>query len=354
MPETIGVGVIGLGFMGRTHVAAYRAAEASGLPCRLVALCDRSEARLRGDDSGAGNLKTGGVAPAGGGFAPGGVSAYTDPERLLADPRVGIVSVCTHTDTHVDLTIRALEAGKHVLVEKPVAVTAPEVRRVAEAAARTHERSGALCMPGMVMRFWPGWDWLEARVRDGLLGAVRSAIFARVGAGPSWSPEFYRDISRSGGALVDLHIHDADMVCRLFGRPREVACGGSIDHLTAMYRFEDPKGPRHVAAEGGWSFVPSAGFRMRYTVCFERATADWDLTRTPTLLVHGEKGTDAPALSKESAYELEIRHFVEAAAGRASLRATMDEAVTVAEVLEAERESLRTGRTIKLGATADA
>ena len=96
-------------------------------------------------------------------------------------------------------------------------------------------------------------------------------MFSRVGAGPSWSPEFYRDISRSGGALVDLHIHDADIVYWLFGKPREVVSGGSIEHLTPVYRFD--RGPRHVAAEGGWSFTPSAGFRMRFTVCFEKATA---------------------------------------------------------------------------------
>lgn len=351
MPAKIGVGVIGLGFMGRTHVACYRAAEAAGLPCELVAVCDRSEARLRGEDGAAGNLKTGGVAPAGaGGFAAAGVATYTDPDRLLADPRVKIVSVCTHTDTHVDLAVRALEAGKHVLVEKPVAVTGAQVRVLTEAAARARMKFGTLCMPGMVMRFWPGWDWLEARVRDGSLGAVKSAVFSRVGAGPSWSPEFYRDVSRSGGALVDLHIHDADIVYWLFGKPRDIVSGGSIEHLTTVYRFEDGsgRGPRHVAAEGGWSFTPSAGFRMRYTVCFERATADWDLNRQPTLLVYGENGTEAPELSTIGAYETEIRHFVAAVAGAGKLRATMEDALVVAEMLDAERESLESTEAVRL------
>lgn len=347
MPAKFGVGVIGLGFMGRTHVACYRAAEAAGLPCELVAVCDRSEARLRGEEGAAGNLNTGGVAPGGaGGFAAEGVATYTDPERLLADPRVKIVSVCTHTDTHVDLAVRALEAGKHVLVEKPVAVAGAEVRVVTEAAARARMKFGTLCMPGMVMRFWPGWDWLEARVRDGTLGAVKSAVFSRVGAGPSWSPEFYRDISRSGGALVDLHIHDADIVYWLFGKPREVVSGGSIEHLTTVYKFGG--GPRHVAAEGGWSFTPSAGFRMRFTVCFEKAMADWDLNRQPTLLVHGEKGTETPELPAVGAYEAEIRHFVGSVAGNSTLRATMEDALAVAEMLDAERESLRSDERVRL------
>jgi predicted dehydrogenase len=335
MTPPIGIGVIGLGFMGRAHIAAYQAAQAAGLPCRLIAVCDRSPESLKGQAQ-TGNLATGAPADL------RGLDTFTDPSALLADPRIAAVSICTPTDTHVDLALAALAAGKHILVEKPVAITAPEVRRVAQAASA----SGMLAVPGMVMRFWPGWDWLEGRIRDGTLGAVKSATFTRIGAGPSWSPEFYRDVSRSGGALVDLHIHDADIICWLFGRPRDVVSSGSIDHLTTTYRFEH--GPPHIAAEGGWSFSPSAGFRMRYTVCFERATADWDMNRTPTLLIHGPSGTEAPTLPTLSAYEAEIRHFVRALAGEVPPRATMKDALTVAEVLDAERQSLATGAPVAL------
>jgi predicted dehydrogenase len=336
MSAPIGVGVIGLGFMGRTHAAAYRAAAASGLPCELRAVCDHSPERVSGAAIAAGNLAT-----AAGSADLAALAHFTEPDELLADPRIGLVSICTHTDTHVALALRALAAGKHVLVEKPVAVRAADVKRLAAAAVK----ASTLCMPAMCMRFWPGWDWLADRVRDGSLGAVKSAVFARVGAGPGWSHEFYRDISRSGGALADLHIHDADIVYWLFGRAREVVSAGSVDHLTTLYRFRD--GPHHVTAEGGWSFTPSAPFRMRFTVCFEHATADWDLMRTPTLLVHGQDGTTAPVLSPLGAYEAEIRHFVAACAGDGELRATMADAVAVAEMLDAERASLAAGAPVQ-------
>lgn len=338
--KRIGVGVVGLGFMGQTHVRAYRGAAAAGLPCELVAVCDADPAKLTGRVLTAGNLGGGD----GGGllFDPGEVRGYTGVDALLADPGVGLVSICTYTDTHAALAIRALEAGKHVLVEKPVAVGAAEVRRLA-AAARA---SGRLCMPGMCMRFWPGWDWLRDRVVDGSLGAVRSATFQRLGSGPGWAAEFYRDLGRSGGPMWDLHIHDADFLYWCFGRPRAVMTTGTAEHFTTSYRFED--GPVHATAEGAWDLARGAGFRMRHLVTFERATVEFDLSKTPAAVVHRDGGTEAVPVSGLSAYEIEIRHFVEAAAGGEALRATMEDAVAVAEILEAEGRSLDTGARVEL------
>src|SRR5262245_31934553 len=125
----IGVGVIGLGFMGRAHVGCYAAAARAGLPCKLVAVCDADEARMAGDVAVSGNLQTGAESERL--FDPREVRAYRRSEELLADPRVKVVSICTHTDTHVDLGIAALAAGKHVLVEKPVALRSADVRRLA-------------------------------------------------------------------------------------------------------------------------------------------------------------------------------------------------------------------------------
>jgi predicted dehydrogenase len=160
----IGVGVIGLGFMGRAHVGCYAAAARAGLPCKLVAVCDADEAKLTGDGPVSGNLETGAKAERL--FDPREVRAYRRAEELLADPHVGLVSICTHTDYHVDLASRRCNAGKHVLVEKPVALRSADVRRLADAA----RSAKTLCMPAMCIRFWPGWDWLHARVKDGALG----------------------------------------------------------------------------------------------------------------------------------------------------------------------------------------
>lgn len=336
----VGVGVIGLGFMGATHFRAYQAAQAAGFQCRVIAVSDQSPERLTGRGDVVGNINTGHSERL---FDPTQLRTCRQARELLADPRVHLVSICTHTDTHVELALAALAAGKHVLVEKPVALKSADVKRLADAA----RDSGRLCMPAMCMRFWPGWTWLRDRVRDGRYGAVTSAVFQRLGSVPGWSPEFYRDPNRSGGALFDLHIHDTDFVRWCFGSPRQVSSTGTLGHVTTLYQYEAGRGPRHVVAEGAQDSAPGFGFRMRYTVNFERATVDFDLSRTPTVMLHREGRSEPVELPSGTAYDGQIRHLLDAILGArtaADLVAGMDEAVEVTRLLEAEQRSLETGQ----------
>ena len=335
----VGIGVIGLGFMGRTHLAAWKAAEQSGLPCKLVAVADGERTRLDGRAQATGNLATGASEVL---FDPAELFATQDARELLARSDVQAVSICTPTDTHVELALAALAAGKHVLVEKPVALRSADVARLAEAA----RAAKTLCMPAHCMRFWPGWDWLKERVVDGSLGKVKSAVFQRLGTRPHWS-SFYMDAARSGGALVDLHIHDADFVRWLFGDPVEVVSTGSLDHVTTLYRYEN--GPEHVFAEGAWNHDAGFQFRMRFIVIFEHATADFDFGRTPQLLLVRDGRAEPVEIGTTSAYEAQIRHFLDAITnGSRKLRATVDDALGVARLLESEREGVESGRAVRL------
>lgn len=346
MNRPVRVGVIGLGFMGRTHVAAYQSAARDGLPCVLAAVADRSAERLVPVASkGAGNFDTGASAAL---WDAAAVATYNDPLALIADASIDLVSICTHTDSHVPLARAALAAGKHVLVEKPVAVASTDVAALASAA----RVSGRLCMPAMCMRFWPGWSWVRDRVSDGSLGAVRSAAFQRLGSPPDWGTEFYADAARTGGPLVDLHIHDTDFIRFCFGAPTSVVSAGTLHHVTTAYRYAPGAGPAHVVAEGGQDHAPGFGFKMRYVIVFERATADFDAARTPTPLLLCRDGRAEPVeLPAGTGYDHQVRHLVRAIAdghGAGQLTASLDEAVSVARTLEAERESLRTGLPVVL------
>jgi predicted dehydrogenase len=103
-----------------------------------------------------------------------------------------------------------------------------------------------------------------------------------------------------------------------------------------------------VSAEGAWDLVPGAGFRMRFLVAFEGATAEFDLSREAPLLVHTAEGSRAVALPAISGYDGEVRHLVDAIGSGGPLRATLEGAVAVAEILEAERRSLESGETVRL------
>lgn len=356
--RTIGAGVIGLGFMGRTHLLAYDAAHKAGYPCRIAAVCDPGsvESALRSGPRGS-------LAPRQAERVAAlltGLPRYPEAEALLDDPQVELVSICTYTDTHVELALRALERGKHVLVEKPVAIRSGDVRRLAEAL-----RPGRLCMPAMCMRFWPAWAWLRERICGGTFGAVRSARFERLGSRPDWATSFYSDEQRSGGALFDLHIHDADFVCACFGLPQSVFAAGTSDHLTAAYSFEEDRrraatagytpygqgswGPPHVVAEGGWDHSAGWEFRVRYVVVFEDATADFDLSRNPQLALIRDGRREPVPLPSLTGYDGQVRHMLEAIArGAAQTEVTIADALLVTRLLEAEKRSLELGEPVRL------
>lgn len=340
-PKHIGVAVIGLGFMGQTHVAAYQRAARDGLPCTLVAVSDRDPARMTGRTATAGNIDTTSAADML--FDAATVSTYTDHRALLADPRVHLVSICTHTDTHVDLAIEAMNAGKHVVVEKPVALHVADIERLIDTASRT----ARLCIPAMCMRFWPGWTLLLDAVRDRRFGQLTSARFERLGAPPSWAPDFYANPRRSGGPLFDLHVHDVDFIVALLGAPRSIRSVGSLTHLTTTFDF--PSIPGQVVAEGGWIHAPTFPFRIRFLVEFEHAVVDFDLAREPSTLVHTQSGTTAIDPGPLSAYEAEIQHAVRlVAALEPAPRAALHDALLVTRILHAERASIESASTITI------
>ena len=313
------IGIVGMGFMGRTHAAAYESARRAGYPVAIQGI-----------------FSTGGPPPS-------AWRSYDSLDRLLADPAIRAVSVCTYTDTHVPIALRAIEAGKHVLVEKPVALDAAAIQSLGAAASRR----GLVALPGLCMRFWPGWPWLRDRIRSGSFGAVRSAHFTRTGAKPAWS-SFYDDDRRSGNALFDLHLHDADFVRWTFGDPVELRSVGSPRHLTTTYRF--PGARPEPVAEGGWLADPAAPFTMRYAITFEDATVDFELGRADLVRLTRRGRTEAVPVPTETAYELQARHFLDLILGRVSEPvATLADAARVTELLLAERQSLERGAAVRLG-----
>ncbi len=327
--------------MGRTHAGAYTRAASTGLPVQIIGVADpKAHDILLAEPSTLGNISSGAVP-----LSTASLRTYKSSEEALADHDVDAVSICTYTDSHASTAVQALAAGKHVLIEKPVALRAPDVERVRDAATGSPH---LVAMPAMCMRFWPAWDWLRDRIADRSFGTLRSLTLTRLGAGPTWAADFYRDISRSGGAIFDLHVHDTDFICHCLGPPSRVKTSGSANHLTTLYEYDSFLGV-HIAAEGAWDLQPGAGFRMRYFAHFEHASAEWDLAHAPRISVH--QGSTTRAVIPDSAhlstgYDAEVRHFVNACiAAREqrtfTLRATMEDAVMVAHVLDAERAQLR-------------
>jgi predicted dehydrogenase len=279
------------------------------------------------------------------------IRGTTDWRQLIAMPEVQVVDICLPTTAHREVATAALAAGKHVLCEKPLGRDLADARAIAEAAAK----GPGMFMPAMCMRFWPGWTWLKQAVDEKRYGEVKAATFRRVASMPKG---WYHDGRLSGGAALDLHIHDVDFVRWLFGRPRAVSSRGytkttgAIDHLLTQYVYD--RGPL-VTAEGGWCMADGFGFSMRYTVNFERATADFDLARAQPLLLH-ENGQSQPvAIGEGTGYDGELRYFIACiAAGRRPTTVTAADAVDGIEMVEAEVRSIAEGRIVELAGVAGA
>lgn len=330
------IGVIGLGMMGGTHLDAY-----AKLPlAQVVAVADRDEARRTGQTKAEGNID----GQAQGGFDFASVKQYADADELIADPEVEMVDICLPTPAHVMFAIKALEAGKHVLIEKPLARKAEDAERLIAAA----KDAPGLAMCAMCMRFWPGWDWLKQAIDNQTYGKVLAAHFHRLTSHPGG--RFYLDGEQCGGALLDLHVHDTDFVQHAFGMPSAVFSrgytkhSGEPDHVLTQYLFGDA-GPM-VTAQGGWAMQEGFGFEMRYTVNFENATAVFDLAAESPLTViePGEKKTTIE-LKAGMGYDHELAYFLDCIdQQRTPRRVTLEDAARSLRIVEAEGRSIVSGQ----------
>ncbi|MDQ0112412.1 Gfo/Idh/MocA family protein [Paenibacillus harenae] len=196
--KAVKIGVIGTGSISSCHLQSYQ----NNSNAELYAVCDLNEERARkaADKYGASKV-------------------YTDYRELLADPAIEAVSICTWNNTHAEISIAALEAGKHVLVEKPLCRTVEDALRIQEAVAA----SGKLLQVGFVRRYDANAQLLRSMVDKGEFGELyyaKATTIRRLGNPGGW----FADKERSGGGpLIDIGVHVIDLCWYMMGRPKAVS-----------------------------------------------------------------------------------------------------------------------------------
>lgn len=196
------IGIIGVGNISGMHIQAYQ----QNPNVELYAFCDINETQLKKRAEEFGVSRT-----------------FTNKEDMLALPELDAVSVCTWNSAHAECTIAALEAGKHVLCEKPMATNAEDARRMKEAA----EKSGKLLMIGFVRRFGNDCAVLQDFLNTGFFGDLyyaKATYLRRNGCPGGWFGEKARS---GGGPLIDLGVHVIDLVRYLMGNPKPVSVYGA-------------------------------------------------------------------------------------------------------------------------------
>ncbi len=334
------IGIVGFGFMGRMHFANWSRCEGVS----VASICDRNPDVLKDPDKPIGNID--GSASS---VDLSQLHIYSDPAEMLQSERLDAVSVTLPTHLHAAVSIRAFEAGVHVLCEKPMALTTAEC----DAMIAASRSSGKHLMIGHCIRFWPEYVMAKEIIDSGRYGRVLAATFQRLSAAPTWSGgNWLMDDRRSGGMVLDLRIHDSDYVQYVFGMPDAVCShatvqGQNIVHIQTHYDFG---GRQAICAEGSWAASPSFGFEMSFNIMLERAALVYDCTRQPAFRICPAEGKAfTPPVAAGDGYAREISYFTALIQGKNKTEVlTPAQSKDSVRLIEAERRSALEGRKIAI------
>jgi len=202
MTKSIRIGVIGTGSISDLHLRSYR----NNAKAELVAICDVNETRAR-EKAAKYDIP----------------NVYTDYRDLLANKDIDAVSICTWNNTHAAFSIAALNAGKHVLCEKPLCTSVEDALRIEEA-VRT---SGKTLQVGFVRRYGSNTRIVKAMADNGEFGEIyyaKASCIRRLGNPGGW----FSDKERSGGGpLIDIGVHVIDLCWYMMGRPKVKSVSGN-------------------------------------------------------------------------------------------------------------------------------
>ena len=338
----VNIGIVGIGYMGVTHFKAIEQVKGG----KVYAIASRDPQKRRGDwRSIQGNFGGGG-----GMQDLSKVIGYETFDQLLDDPKVDLVDICLPTHLHTAASLQALEADKHVLLEKPIALELKDADRIISLA----EKRGCQFMVAHVLRFFPEFRLIKELVEGERYGAVLAARFRRIISRPAWWGA--EDLRRTGGPAIDLHIHDTDFIQWVFGMPRAVVSIGylgssaTIEHIDTHYHYGDA-GPV-VTAEGGWLAQQGCPFEHGYDLYLERATLKFNSSSgLPPQLLTLDGKVSQPRLSGRDGFVEELQEAVKAVgSGRPSRVLSGASARDSLALCLKEIQSAKTGRRVGIPA----
>jgi len=253
----IKVALIGIGYIGNAHLSALKQISNA----QLTAIVDYHEENGR-KAAQENNAKY-----------------FKNIDELLKNTDADLIDICVPTFAHAELAIKAANAKKHILCEKPLTLSLKDADEMIKAVKQNNVKA----MTGHVLRFWPEYVKIKEIIDSGYLGRPLNAFCERLAVTPDWQVGAWDKSEKySGGAAIDLHIHDLDLLIWLFGRPEIVKANGILtpenpkeggfSHIFTSAQFRNGEAG---FAEGGWSFKGAFPFTMAVRVLCERGTIEW-------------------------------------------------------------------------------
>ena len=328
------LGIIGFGHIGQIHCEAIR--HVPGVELVAIGTSRPDETRRACDPN---------------------VCVYPNYSHVLDHAGLDAIVVCVPTYVHEHFVVEALRRGLAVLCEKPIALDLKSARRMLAAA---HDSNTCL-MIAQVLRFWPPYVSIKRLVREGTIGVVQAVAGYRLAQYPPWG-NWFRDPEKSGGAVLDMQVHDVDFVYWLLGPPLEVyAAGirsqtGSWDQVTTLFRY-----PESVATLEGTYLMPSSwpfscGIRVTGACgCLEfsfRVSGNVENRQRAEshLRLYTNTGTIAePPVTDDDMYVAQLSYFTECVARRQLPdQCPPEETLEVMKIMHACEQSLCTRSPVHL------
>ncbi|MDD3840397.1 MAG: Gfo/Idh/MocA family oxidoreductase [Clostridia bacterium] len=330
------VGILGAGFMGRTHADAYKQLK----DVEIYGVSNRS--REKGEK-----------------FSQDYKCRYFQgAEQLIEDENVDVIDICLPTYLHEKYAVMAARQGKHILLEKPFALSIQAAQNIVDAV----HQAGVKFMVAQVVRFWPEYVKIKQIYDDGLLGDIKVVYANRLAQHPNWS-DWFRDVEKGGGGLFDLHLHDIDYVRYLLGPVESVYATGkksdnqAWNHVVSILNF---KNGSKACVEGAYEMTDNYPFTMAFRAVGQTGTVDFDFSAGFNLedresainrmvLYQNQKDPEIVSIEQRDAYLNEIEYFIDCIKNDKPIEVvTPDESLEVLRIILALQESLETGRVVKI------
>ncbi|GIO95822.1 MULTISPECIES: Gfo/Idh/MocA family protein [Paenibacillus] len=346
--KSINIGVIGTGSISAMHLQSYQ----KHANANLLAVCDLNEERAQRAAEKYGATKV-----------------YTDYNELLADPEIDAVSICTWNNTHAEISIAALNAGKHVLVEKPLCRTVEEALQVQEAV----KSSGKLLQVGFVRRYDPNAQMLREFADKGEFGEIyfaKASSVRRLGNPGGW----FSDIERSGGGpLIDIGVHVIDLCWYMMGRPKPVSVSANtyrklgnrsnVRNLS-FYKAADYDAEKNtvedmanamIRFENGASILVDVSFTLHAKENLQSVKLYGDkggfeidpevviVTEKHDTIINIQPQTDSTGFAFDAAFQSEVDHFISSIENGTSPLSPVEDGVEIMKILCGIYESAEKG-----------
>lgn len=292
------VAIIGGGFISNIHAQCYK-----NLGIKIEAMADISE-KVRQEFKEKYNCKT-----------------YSSAEEMLENvsDNIDLVDICAPTFLHEEFILLALKHNKHVICEKPLSINIDFVENIID----KFENNNRYLMTAQVLRFWTEYIEIKEWIEEGVFGNIKLVSAMRLAQHPK--SEWFYNPQKSGGGIFELHIHDIDFLCYLFGNVKEVYANGSKDEneswdfINSSIKFENGIS---AMAQGVFGITDNYPFTANMKVIGDKATAEYSLSAGVNLdsggkqsnsLILYRKGKEPiiENIKSKDAYELELEYFID-------------------------------------------